>query len=500
MKVTRRSFLRSSVVGAASLPLWNPLSGLGQQRPRRRGPSQKVIVVGAGLAGLCVAYQLTEAGHDVTVLEAQRRVGGRVLTMRDFSEDLLGEAGATRILDNHDLTLKYVKLFGLELDPFMPPGASVYHVRGQRLVVGGGDKPVWPLALTAQERVLGLSGTMEKAYGPILDALGDAMSRDWPPKALVKYDRLTWSEFLRERGLSEDAIHLGRAAFGRWDDAVDPESALRRLRTLALERSGQSYYRIRGGNDRLPHAFALRMTDKIRYGCPVVRIERSGTAAIRVVFREPAGHQALSADRVVVAVPFTLLRRIETVPPFSDGKARAIRELTYTSSSKVFLQTRTRFWEKEGLNGFGYTDLSGYGQVWELGHSQPGPRGLLVSYTKMAGSRQLSELDEGQRIAAALESVTAVHPELPRQFEGGTSKSWDEDPWSRGGWAVSRPGDLERLEPHVARPEGRIHFAGEHTSPWPGWMQGALESAERVTKEIDDADDAATRLSYPRAS
>jgi monoamine oxidase len=393
-----------------------------------------------------------------------------------------------------------VKLFGLELDPFMPPGAAVYQVRGHRMVVGGKDKPIWPLALTAQERMLGLAGAMDKACGPIVDALGDVTSPDWRPEAFLRYDRLTWSEFLRERGLSEDAIHLWRAAFGRWDDAVDPESALGRLRVLALERSGKSYYRIRGGNDRLPHAFALRLADKIRYGCPVVRIERSDNAALRVVFREPAGHHSLSADRVVVAVPFTLLRRIEIVPPFSDGKARAIRELTYTSSSKVFLQTRTRFWEKEGLNGFGYTDLSGYGQVWELGHSQPGPRGLLVSYTKMAGSRQVSDLDEEQRIAAALESVTAVHPELPRHFEGGASKCWDEDPWSRGGWAVSRPGDLERLEPHVARQEGRMHFAGEHTSPWPGWMQGALESAERVTREIEDSDHAVTRLSYPRAS
>jgi monoamine oxidase len=185
-------------------------------------------------------------------------------------------------------------------------------------------------------------------------------------------------------------------------------------------------------------------------------------------------------------VPFSVLPNIEIFPPFSDRKDQAIRQLLYASSSKVFLQTRSRFWAKEGLSGFAYTDLLGYMQVWELGHDQAGPRGLLVGYTKMSGARQIARLDEEQRLAATLEAVTRVHPGLPREFEGGTSKCWDEDPWARGAWAISRPGDMQNLEPYVARPEGKIHFAGEHTSPWHGgWMQGALESGERAAREIN---------------
>ena len=127
-------------------------------------------------------------------------------------------------------------------------------------------------------------------------------------------------------------------------------------------------------------------------------------------------------------------------------------------------------------------------QVWEHGQGQPGPRGLLVAYTKMAGARRFAGLDEDQRITAAVDAVSQVHPELPRQVEGGVSKCWDDDPWARGAWGMWRPGDMMRLEPHVARPEGGVHFAGEHTSPWPpGWMQSALESGERVAKEINDA-------------
>src|SRR5262245_24625169 len=218
----RRDFLARSALTAAALPLADPFAAAGDvQSLDRRGPARRVIVVGAGLAGLCAAYQLSEAGHDVRVLEAQRRAGGGVETLRDFAEDLCAETGATRIPDHHDFTLKYVKAFGLELDPFMPPGATVYHLRGRRLAVKPGDRPDWPLALTAEERALGVAGMTEKAFGGLLSRIGDATAPDWVPEELRKYDLLTTTELLRQQGLSEDAIHLRRAATGGFDDTVD---------------------------------------------------------------------------------------------------------------------------------------------------------------------------------------------------------------------------------------------------------------------------------------
>src|SRR4030095_1310885 len=178
----RRHSLKTTALPAAALPFLDPFARAGDvQALERRGPSRRIVVVGAGLAGLCAAYQLTRAGHDVRVLEAQRRAGGRVETLRDLAADLWGEAGATRIPAHHHFTLKYVKAFGLELDPFPSPGAAVYYLRGRRLVVKPGERPEWPLELTPDERALGLAGMMEKAYGGLLSRISDAASPQWVP-------------------------------------------------------------------------------------------------------------------------------------------------------------------------------------------------------------------------------------------------------------------------------------------------------------------------------
>ncbi|MGH2709217.1 MAG: flavin monoamine oxidase family protein, partial [Actinomycetota bacterium] len=195
-RVSRREFLRESLLAAvAGSPASALLFRATDWIPVRPGfAPRKIVVVGAGLAGLSAAYELAEAGHDVTVLEARSRPGGRVHTLREpFADGLHAEAGAGRIPDNHDFTLRYVKLCGLTLDPFLPSDrAQVYHVSGQRFpVLPGGDVDLTGLrlALTPAERKLGLAGLWERYVTRVLPELGNPAEPGWPRQALKKLDR-----------------------------------------------------------------------------------------------------------------------------------------------------------------------------------------------------------------------------------------------------------------------------------------------------------------------
>jgi monoamine oxidase len=196
--------------------------------------------------------------------------------------------------------------------------------------------------------------------------------------------------------------------------------------------------------------------------------------------------ERLAADHVICTLPFSVLRHIEVAPPFSPQKARAIQELPYTSVVRVFLQFRRKAWTAENLFVLTSTDLP---MKWLFEHTvnQPGGRGILEAQALGADARRLARLPEGERIEFALSQIEHIFPGVRKDYERGTSKCWDDDPWARGAFAYFRPGRMLALLPHLARAEGRVHFAGDHTSAGPGWMQGAVESGLRAAQEISEA-------------
>jgi monoamine oxidase len=487
---SRRELIGDALSACAALALPNvPTASAGPLfRPDR---PIRVAVLGAGLAGLVAAYELIKAGHDVTVLEARTRPGGRVLTLREpFADGLYAEAGALFIPDNHAHTLKYAREFALPLAPIAPRAfAEMFYIRGRRVIPRDGRPDEWPLNLTPAERQLGYRGMWRQYVGRFLEQIAkdsDPAAADWPPESLRPLDQITFADFLKRQGASEDAIALLRlGSFDLWGDGIDTSSALAILRDSALRVAEQKVYHIRGGNDQLPKAFAKQLAENIRYGCAVTTIEHTSTS-VTVTYTQSGRPYRLAADRVVCTLPFSTLRRVDVQPAFSPAKAKAVAELPYTSVARVFLQSRTKFWSAAGLPGMTNTDLP-LMWVWEPTFDQPGPRGILESYSAGPPARKVTAMKESDRLEFTIDEMEKVYPGMRKNCEGGAAKCWDEDEWSRGDYAWFKPGQMTGLLPHIARAEGRIHFAGEHTSAWPGWMHGALDSGLRAAREVNAA-------------
>ena len=459
---------RTALAALALLGMPWPLRGLASRAPR------KVIVIGAGLAGLAAAYELRASGDDVTVLEARERPGGRVRTLREpFADGLYAEAGALFIPQSHKLTIQYARRFSLSLEPALPLFESrLYFVRGKRVDSGTAQDVEWPFELRAEERKLGRAGLWQRY---VVEAL------DMVEAGGAALDRMSAAEFLRARGASEGAIALLRVGFlDMVAEGIESYSALQMLRRVALSGGpGERHYRIEGGSDRLCDAFAAKLGPAVRYNAPVLAIERNETSA-RVLI---ASGERLSAERVICTVPFSVLRRINVSPPFSREKRHAIENLRYTSVVRVFLQFSKRIWTADNLHILTVTDTP---VKWVFDHTanQPGRRGILEAQALGADARRLAAMTERERREFVLSLLEPVHPGARAHCESSVSAAWDDEPWSRGAFAYFRPGETLDMFPAIARPDGPVHFAGDHTSSASGWMQGALESGLRAAREV----------------
>jgi monoamine oxidase len=475
--MNRRTFLRQS--GAAALGLYaSRLGGLQVSAPApRSGAAKKVAILGAGISGLAAGLELVKAGHDVTILEAQLRPGGRVYTLRaPFSDGLYAEAGAGRIPETHYITLDYVKRFKLELEPFFPQsGTGVFLWRGKRQLVPHGKEPELTnldVNFTPEERKVGFRGLATKYLGSLQDKLSGLPQDAWPPASLPELGDISLRDYLRQQGASTDAIQYISEGFegdALLDFIHDSVSHLPML------------WKIRGGNDRLPHAMADALHGNIRYGANVVRIVQKENL-VEMTYKNAGSHFQLTADRVICTIPYTVLRGIEVQPQWSANKAFAIHNLYMGPVARVYAQTRNRFWEADGRNGFAEVDQPM--EIWSPTHHEPGARGIVMSYAYEDLAVRYSAMNEEAQMQQSLDLFEQVHPGLRENFEGGTTWSWLNHPYSKGAFTVVKPGQFRGVVPYVAIPEGRIHFAGEHTSPWTGWIQGALHSGLRTAREV----------------
>jgi monoamine oxidase len=486
----RRTFL-AQAAGTAAVS-WTAAAAGGEpagvegQAPASPGSSRQVLVLGAGLAGLAAAYELQKAGYAVTVVEARTRPGGRVLTYRDpFADGLYAEMGAEYVDATDEYDHRFCKELGLKVMT-----AKLYDaifVRGQRFKMASfkrsGEK--LPYAGTEGGRLFG----QERPYLKRLLAL--IADPEKLPLEVLKLDNLSVVELLAQEGAPEDI-----AALFTYTQATESTARPHEMSALHLVRSHRRSFsedtdegRILGGNDQLPKGLARALAGHILYNRPVRRIAHDADGAT-VSFEEGGELRSLRAPRLVVAIPFKVLRDIEVTPSFSPAKTKCIATLAYGHVMKLAMQYRRRFWdEPQSLGQRVFTDTM-LRRVYHFSIDQPGPRGILMSFTSGADAEALGRMSDAERLRTALEEATKIWPDAPHHFEGGAVKYWNEDPWIRGSYSFEGVGQARDYLQIAAAPEGRVHFAGEHTSVHRASMNGALESGVRVAAEVRKAEGA----------
>lgn len=302
---------------------------------------------------------------------------------------------------------------------------------------------------------------------------------------------MTVADFLKSQGASAEVVALlGDALwFGQGWSAG---SALHRLVSdVALFYLGQATLVLQGGTDLLPQAFARSLRDRVRYATPVVQI-RQEPGKVLVDCLQAGRAERLEAERVICTVPLPSLRRIGFTPALSPAKKQALDGLEYSPVTRIYLQSRRRFWAEAGVAGNAGTDLP-IRQVAEhpaaraagLGH-----RSILECHLKGEQAQAVADLDDERLLALALESMEKVHPGFRAEYEGGTVARWSDGPWSGGAYPFWKPGQITAWQPELRRPEGpegRVHFAGEHTSILSRTLEGALDSGSRAAREVHAA-------------
>lgn len=461
-----------------------------------------IVIVGAGLAGLCAAYELERLGHSVVILEADSsHIGGRVRTLR-FDDGLYGEAGAMRIPKNHLITRHYVNHFKLELRTFVQSNEDAfYFIRGQRVRLKEEELLKRLFCLTQSEQGLSTGDMWDLGLVRVLKGLinqeRDDLDSDILDTPLVRaLDQRSLQQLLEVAGLSEEAIDYLTSIWGL--ETSLPITATELLREEMKAVWSEHFDEIIGGTDLLPAAFASNLKSQPRNGCEVVRLEQDlGKKKVAAIYRE-RGSKSLGreeGDFLLCTLPLPVLSRLEVWPPFTGQKNQAIRQINYDSSTKVLGIARRRFWEQDdGIFGGGSsTDLpTGFTYYPSDNAKNRDPEVsaarsvMLASYTWGQPARRLATLPKEDVKSFIVRNLSNLHPQVAREdlIEDAVKWSWDTFKWSGGAFAWFLPGQHTALHKDLITPEGRIFLAGEHTSLTHTWMQGALESAQRAVKDM----------------
>lgn len=536
-----------------------------------------VVVVGGGLAGMTAALRLKQAGHQVTVIEAEGRPGGRNLTLRGcFSEGLHVEAGAAFLLTNHTFVMGFIEELGLadQLRVMPHNGEDMLYTQEIHQPVPLNDQPLDPPPLGLSEKEMGTSPgqwvveALDDAAASV-ENYGDPRAPGWPPPELSLYDDASLAELLRRggalgrnapaMGVSEAAYALvSRGYFDLMGEGPSSVSSLEQVRDLivnqilvpnlipieppngrespnrvlhgahpalrGLATSGAAESAIArpetpapltvvdpesprptaidsgshppknccliGGNDQLAQAFADLLGQDLVLNARVAEIDNRDSG-VTVTASTPNGPLLVEADRVICALPVQALNQIRFSVPLPSSKKSAFDKYRPTRVLRVFFEFGHRFWEEQDLSGIASTDLPEVpGQsrripgIWINNQTRalPGPAGILECYIVGEWAELLNTYDDAALHALMLDQIERVYPGAAASWTGNAARKF----WASA-YAWFAPGDLGSALRDGPCPAGRVHFAGDQYSAIPGWIQGAMESAIRAAREVNEA-------------
>jgi monoamine oxidase len=510
-KITRREFLKTSLGAAAGLMAigafpsstsWTALAD-----PGKHASSTPVTIVGGGLGGLVTAYRLMQAGVPCEIYEASPRLGGRIFTRDNFNhESMFCELGGELIDTGHTDIIGLCRELDVPLEAF-----------------ADGDAEFTPALYFSGGKIRSEAEVIE-AFQPLAKALANDTLKIFPdgeiqiptyrePCNAQWLDRLSLAEYLRAiPDLPGWLSRLIEAAYvGEYGLEANEQSALNLLLLIAPDTKdgflvfGESdeAFRIRGGNSRLIDKLTARIAADVPLHTrqQLVDIREQGNQ-IRLTFKHNHNTQAITSDRVVLALPFSVLRTVGGVDrlPVSPVKKRCIQEFGYGTNSKQMMGFRSRFWRQAhdafpASTGALFTDWPSQ-CYWETSRMQAGQGGILTNFLGGDAGRNA----RATQWKTALEDLGQLYKIAPDEFSRNAAFfNWSRYPHARGSYSCPKPGQYTSLMGAAMEPElnGRLFFAGEHCSvDWAGFMNGAAQSGDIAAKQILSTLQVRTRAAF----